>query len=275
MTERLHNLPEEELARAMRSLASEVAYPPTPDLARTVRARLLRPAQGRRWAPTPMRRLAMAAVVLVAVAGGVLALPATRTAASNWLRLHGITIFVAPSLPPVPTPSSPTSADTGVRLGLGERVTLAKAEARFGYHVFLPDLPGLGPPDAIYLQEPAGGGEVSLLWAPSSGLTRTSQTGVGLLIMELPGSADPSIAFAKTIGPGTQVEPVNVGATQGVWVSGKPSVFFYSLPGGGETNFETLRLAGNTLLWDEDGLTLRIESSLSRDQALAIARSMH
>jgi hypothetical protein len=34
------------------------------------------------------------------------------------------------------------------------------------------------------------------------------------------------------------------------------------------------RLAGNTLLWEHSGLTLRIESALDRDGALRIATSM-
>jgi hypothetical protein len=35
-----------------------------------------------------------------------------------------------------------------------------------------------------------------------------------------------------------------------------------------------VRLAGNTVLWERNGLTLRIEDALSRDQTLRIAESM-
>jgi len=34
------------------------------------------------------------------------------------------------------------------------------------------------------------------------------------------------------------------------------------------------RLAGNTLLWEQDGLTLRIESGLQRDAAMRIAEQV-
>ncbi len=37
---------------------------------------------------------------------------------------------------------------------------------------------------------------------------------------------------------------------------------------------EAIRLAGNTLLWQDGDLTLRLESSLDRNRAVEIAKSM-
>ena len=42
----------------------------------------------------------------------------------------------------------------------------------------------------------------------------------------------------------------------------------------GEYVMETLRLEGNVLLWVRDGVTLRIESALSRDEAIHVAESI-
>ena len=43
--------------------------------------------------------------------------------------------------------------------------------------------------------------------------------------------------------------------------------------GAGNPQAETLRLAGNTLLWEQDGVTFRLEAQVSRDDALRIAAS--
>jgi len=42
----------------------------------------------------------------------------------------------------------------------------------------------------------------------------------------------------------------------------------------GEYVMETLRLEGNVLLWVRNGVTLRIESALSRDEAIHVAESI-
>ena len=49
--------------------------------------------------------------------------------------------------------------------------------------------------------------------------------------------------------------------------------FFY-LDADGEPQPDTARLAANTLLWERDGVTYRLESALDRDAALAIARQL-
>src|SRR5437660_773596 len=69
------------------------------------------------------------------------------------------------------------------------------------------------------------------------------------------------------------VQVVNVNGSPGYGISGHPHGFAYRDPNqrGLEEDF---RLAGNTLLWEQGGLTLRIESALSREQALAIARTV-
>ena len=49
----------------------------------------------------------------------------------------------------------------------------------------------------------------------------------------------------------------------------------HDTPPNGQTQFEEQRLAGNTLLWDRgDGVLLRLEGELDRDEAIRIARSV-
>jgi hypothetical protein len=81
-------------------------------------------------------------------------------------------------------------------------------------------------------------------------------------------------ALKKVTGsqPGTTYEPVTVEGAQGFWISGEPHVIAYLEPDG-DIRSETVRLAGNVLLWETGGVTYRIESTLSRAKAIAIAES--
>jgi len=76
--------------------------------------------------------------------------------------------------------------------------------------------------------------------------------------------------FAKATGPGTRIEPVSVNGGQGYWLEGAPHVFFYRDPSGSVVN-DTLRLAGNTLVWVQDGVTIRLEAQVTKERALQIA----
>lgn len=62
-------------------------------------------------------------------------------------------------------------------------------------------------------------------------------------------------------------------AEQGLWIEGDPHSFSYTDPSG-DMKSKLTRLAGNTLLWQQGNLTLRLESTLDRDSTVAIAESM-
>jgi hypothetical protein len=59
----------------------------------------------------------------------------------------------------------------------------------------------------------------------------------------------------------------------GVWISGRPHDFAY-LDARGRARVETLRLAGNTLVWRHGEVLLRLEARVSKRRALRIARSL-
>ena len=94
----------------------------------------------------------------------------------------------------------------------------------------------------------------------------------GLLLSEFRGVVAPQF-MGKVLGPGTELREVDVAGTHGFWITGAPHAFFYR-QGGGDVVDEPLRLADNTLLWETDGITLRIESSLGLDASVAIANSI-
>jgi hypothetical protein len=70
------------------------------------------------------------------------------------------------------------------------------------------------------------------------------------------------------------VEEVSVGGRPGFWITGSPHQFGY-LDRTGAFLVETLRLAGNTLLWDSGGVVYRVEGAPTRGAALRVAASLH
>jgi len=161
-------------------------------------------------------------------------------------------------------------ARIGERLGLGRQVTLPEAQATVPYGISYPQ--ALGTPDAVFLIEPPGQHAVTLVWWPRSGLPEAGHTGVGALVIEVPGKVQ-SDFFLKMLGPDAALEAVQVNSNPGYWISGKPHGFFFLDPNGTPQE-DTFRLAGNTLIWNQGSLTVRIESALDKDQTLGLAATM-
>jgi hypothetical protein len=111
---------------------------------------------------------------------------------------------------------------------------------------------------------------LSLEYAPSTSLRDPHKTGIGLLVTEFRGGLTPYLG--KFVGPDTTVEEVPVDTVSGFWLAGAPHAIAVLGPDG--VRQETLRLAENTLVWERDGVTYRIESALAKADAMRIAASM-
>jgi len=234
-----------ELETALRELGAEIDFPPTPDFARAVGARL-RPTF--EW-----RRYALAAAVVLAVTGAaLLAWQPARDTVAAWLGVRGVGVHRVQQLPPIPTPSTSS---------LGTETTLSQASARAGFVVRQPA--GLGTP-RVFVNEVPPGTEVALVY---------QQGGSRVVVTELSGTLS-QFSFEKLAGPDTIIQPVKVNGQNGWWLSGHPHAFFYDdAQGRGQT--ATLRLATNTLAWEQDGVIYRIEGDqLTRESALAIAAGL-
>jgi hypothetical protein len=317
-----------ELDRALRDLAPRLAYPPTPDVARAVRARLAAGPSSRRswragiWSWPAPRRLALVALLLLALAlGALLAVPGTRRAIAGYLGVPGIQIISVTATPaptatatPAPTvtslpvagtptrlkanasttPRPPTSTPTppsligcpaadatpgatptaGVRLCLGQPMSLADARTRVAFPVRVPALAGFAQPDEVYVGVPPAGGQVSFVYRARPDLPAAPETGVGLLITQFRGQLELDPAYAKKFVTGqTQIDFPLVNGVQGYWLSGAPHEFVYR-DANGNTTIERVRLAGNVLLWSENGVTYRIEGARTEAEALTIAASL-
>jgi hypothetical protein len=234
----------------------EVAFPPTPDISGAVAERLAHPAGGRATRRSPLRLALLAAVVVLLLAAGAVAAGA--------FGVGPLRILFGDALPSPNVPGTPL----GTRLSLGERLTLAEAAANDDLQLHMPA--GLGEPDEVYLSDI---GIVSMLWAPRDGLPAMAGSGVGLLLMEIPGDLDPGLVSKVVVESRASVEPVTLRGTDGFWISGAPHVFRYFAPDG-EDGAVTSRLVGDALVWQERDAVIRIESGVGRDATLALAASV-
>jgi hypothetical protein len=242
--------------------ALSVEWPPTPDIAGAVAARLAEPAAAprRRFAWRPALAYALAAVA-AAFALTMAVSPDARSAVLEWLGLKSVEIERREPTAPPPQPGT-----LGDELGLGTPVSLAEARERSPL-LRLPQAEGLGEPDAIYL----GGDSVSLVYGERPGYARASAIGAALLVQEFRARVEPFIE--KTLGEASELERLTVDGDPAYFITGAHG-FAYQR-GRADVRFEPQRLAGNTLLVERaDGLLIRIEGEIDRDRAVAVARSI-
>ena len=71
--------------------------------------------------------------------------------------------------------------------------------------------------------------------------------------------------FEKLVTIRQDVEHLTVNGGRGIWVAGTHVVYEV---------FDQPRLSGSTLIWEQNGLTLRLEGKITRTQALRIGRSV-
>jgi hypothetical protein len=194
----------------------------------------LRPLPERRRRRWPL----VAAIALAAVAAAF-AVPQSRGAILRFFHIGADTIQFVDTLPP--------AQQRSLDAGLGYPTTLARAR------VLVPALllPPLGSPISLR----ANGPVVSMVFLSG---------GKPVLLSELGGDG----SFLKKLAGGqTHVTWMRVGAAYGVWLAGKPHIFFFPR--------EPARLAGNTLVWQGKETTYRLEApGLTKQEALDLARSL-
>jgi hypothetical protein len=240
-----------ELERELVALGAAIEYPPTPNLAPRVRARI----EERRAAfGFPLRRaLAVAFVVLLVTVGALMAVPSTRGAILDWLGLDGVAIERVETLPEV---------RPGADLDLGEAVSLEEAERRTDYDVRVPE--ELGPPDAVYVRREFPLEIVSLVYGAGDEEE--------FVVTQFRGGLR-DVIVKKLVQPGTTVVRVTLGGGPGFWIAGAPHAVAW-VDAEGMVRDDELALAGNVLLWQDGDLTLRLEGARTLRQALAIASSV-
>lgn len=251
----------DDVEAALRALGRAVRYPEMSDMTGAVMARITRaPSPVRRRASRPGVMLVAAATVAALLIVGIGVSPSARRAVAGWLGVDGITITFENDLPRV---------GLGSDLALGEQVPLDAAQDAVDYDIAVPT--ELGAPDGVFLARSVDGGEVTLVWDRRSGLPASRHTGVGALLTQFVGSAAPE-SFKKLAVEGTKVTPVMVDGESGFFVEGDAHVLVRDRSGDERTL--SSRLAGNTLLWSDGGVTYRLEAQVGLQHAVRIATSL-
>lgn len=245
------------------SLGREVAWPATPDMASRVAARLTAPPRRRKpraW------RIALACLAAVGLpAGTVLAVSSSaRDAVRDWLGLDGVEIRLVETLPPTPLAPPVLGAD----LRLGEESSVADAVARLPFRPLVPR--ALGAPDHVWLDPDLN--QVSLVYAPRRTLPHTRETGVGLLVMELPARLDPNL-FLKFRTEDTRVIRLRVRGAPAIGLEGAAHTVVFR-DSKGEIQTDRTRLAANVLLVQQGKLLIRLESAIPVRRMARIAESL-
>ncbi|MGH2557196.1 MAG: hypothetical protein ACRDHO_16010, partial [Actinomycetota bacterium] len=152
------------------------------------------------------------------------------------------------------------------------QVTLAEAQARVPFRILVPQGADLGPPDAVYLRTGNFAEQVTLLWRARPGLPKAGTTGAGLLLTQFRADVDEDY-MKKITSEATRLEFTSVNGGNAFWIEGPPHQVFL-VDENGDLVSDTIRLAGNVLLWERGDLTLRIEADIPKDPALRIASSV-
>ena len=224
-----------ELERALVALGGELEFPPTPDLVRAVSGRL----QRRRW----RRPLVLAVAVAVVALAIAMAVPPARSAILRFFHLGSATVEQVETLPP--------AQQRPITAGLGPALVREDAEMAAQFGIRLPK--GVAP-QQFYAQ-------------PGMISTVLRADGKPVLLSELKG--DQTVLFKKFASPATSVQPVDLGEF-GLWLHGGPHVLMWQFNFGRVHRVET-RLAGNVLLWLDQGITYRLEGDLDKSQMLHLA----
>ena len=226
-----------ELERALLALGETIDFAPEPDLRPRVRERL---ARRRRFG----RPLALAFAVVVLAFGIALAVPPARGAILRFFHIGSVTVERVQQLPP--------ARERPLAAGLGPARSLEQAEKRSGLRLIL----HAPRPDRFYAR-------------PGLIATLLQYQHKPVLLAEL---QDDQLAITKKlVSPGTSVQPAQIGSF-GLWISGGKHVIYWQ--NGGETRRIEPRLAGNVLVWTQDGRTFRLEGDLREDQMLELARDI-
>ena len=239
-----------DLHDALSRMAAETRWPPAPELAEPVRRAIeAQPAErpGPWWrSRSRSRRPLLAALVALIAGGGVLAAPGVGSGLFERLGLRNATVTQVKRLPP---------AAIGAPLGLGERYTLADARRVAGFELLRPA--ALGTPREVYVDA----GVVTFAYRARSRRP--------ILFTQVPGSAGRYVQKFVT----RTTRRVRIAGRPGLLLRGPHAVFF-DTRGGERTRMQEARLAKNTLMWERDGLLLRLEAEQPARELVRLARSV-
>ena len=260
------------LEERLQQYSEDFVWPRTPDLRPAIRRSLARER-------APRSRLALRWVVLglVVLFAALMAVPQVRAQVLEFLQIGVVRIFPVPltatstessSLPQLPVTATPRAASTRapepapayiVSLrGIAGETTLEAARTELSFPILLPAYPAdLGEPDRVFIL--SKGRLVILAWLdpndPNMARLSLHEIGPGPLIVD---------KYSPRL-----LEQTEVNGNPAAWVTGPYLLQLTS----GDVGWRRL-VEGNTLVWEADGITYRLESNLSLEETLRIADSL-
>lgn len=275
------------------TVASALAYPPTPDVRGAVASELTKSNRSRRLSMGPLatppraslqrrslRPVWVAVITLMVLIGGLWSVPQVRAGVREWLQIGAVRIWLVeptptaalPTVTPAATPISPTVAailteqptatPAASVLDLWGEQTLDEAQTMVNFPIRLPTYPpDLGNPDHVFVQQ-MNGDFVVLVWTRPNDPTSVEQ-----VLYQI----EPAVGLNK--GGPIQLRETTVHGEPAAWIM--RNHYLRTEDG----NFSTVRGIGqDVLLWTEivDGqeLTYRLETDLSEEDAVRVAESL-
>jgi hypothetical protein len=264
----------------LQSIASGMDYPPTPDIAGSVAARLVVPR------PRLMNRtFARSLVIVMVLLASLLLIPPVRAAVLDFIQIGIVRIFraePAPAPPPTQIPSTtvpvatpagtqpamvpitvtPVSTQSDLLLLLEQiagETTLDNAQLAAEYPLLLPAYPAeLGVPDRVYTHD-ANGLMTILVWMDP----------------QQPDEVEMSLHFIpKGSWAVDKFSPIGIAETSvngqyAIWAVGPYPLRLRS----GDIQIQRM-VNGHVLIWEAGGVTYRLETAASMEEAVRIAESL-
>jgi len=249
----------------LRSIASGMEYPPTPDIAGAAAARLRVP-HTRSISRIYARSLVLALVLLASL----LLIPSVRAAVIEFIQIGVVRIFRAEPTPvPQESPATkmPVTATPSATLPsllpfleqMAGETTLQAAQKVTEYPILLPAYPsGLGEPDRVFVQD-AEGPMTILVWLDPQ---QPDQVKMSLHFI-------PEGSWAVEKFSPRAIDETRVNGNPAVWALGPYPMMLQN------GDMKVWRLVnGHVLIWENGEVTYRLETDLSMEEAVKIAESL-
>ena len=261
---------EDAMDRYLTNKASALRYPPTPDIASSVRQRLVSHSaysthDARDTQQRPRAAWAAMALTVLVLLGALLVVPGLRRFAADVYTglVHTITGEQEPAPAPAITPpveqSTPYISLSSLKLY--GATDLGTAQSKVIFPIKVPTYPAdLGYPDRVYYQK-HNGDVVVLVWTDAANPDRPR---LALQLMKYGGTGE-----IKQESDYAMVDGVKM-----FWVTAPQPLEVLTTGDRSMTEDHNI-IQGDALMWvGKDGTTYRLETGLSRDETLRIARSI-
>ena len=246
-------LTDEVLGRALSAMSEDVAFPRTPPIAPAVVTRLREEREANIRPPFPSlalwnRRRALVLVIVGIAAVLALAFAARLTLGAAEIRLRQET--------------TPSGAPLGPA-GLGSPVPQIDDAVRFDVGV------PAGPlPDEAYVFRTSSGRPAALLaWRAGGDQTALPGTQWRMMLIQVRGDER---TLVKDVEAPEDSLMVGVDGREAFWIDSPHELIVLTAEG-----TETFVIRANVLIWAEDGVTYRLETTLGLTEAIALAETVH